>query len=167
MSIYTIGIDPGKSGGIVALNNGHIISLLSMPDSPEKIADHFRYLGFPQVLKHDECHIFIENVHSMPTDGVRSAFVFGQGLGQLEGVIAAMGLPRPSKVNPATWLNYFTLTRDKAAEESKYDFKKRIRTQAHKLSEKQFHNKLTLKTCDAYLIALYGYKSLLAGAKSS
>lgn len=170
MSIYVIGIDPGISGGIVALNNGHIVDITSMPSTPTLLWEHFRYLGFPMISQRDECHCFIENVHSMPTDGVHSAFVFGQGLGRLEGVLAATGLGEALKVKSSVWMEYFGLKRDKASkddpnkhEEPKYDYKKRIKQKALDSipsSEKKWKEKINLKTCDAYLIALYGYKSL-------
>jgi len=158
MSIYIIGIDPGISGGIVALNNGHIVDIVPMPAGPAALFNHFRYLGFPGVKNTSECHVFIENVHSMPTDGVHSAFTFGQGLGWLEGVMAAMGLPEALKVKSSVWMETFELKRDKINDEAKYDYKKRIKQKALDLVEKNHKDKITLKTCDAYLIARYGYK---------
>lgn len=160
MNIYSIGIDPGINGGIAALNNGHIIDLSPMPAGPVALAEHFRYLGFPGVLYNgDITAISIENVHSMPTDGVHSAFVFGQGLGWLEGVMSAMGLPEALKVNSSVWMGSFNLKRNKESEEPKYDFKKRIKQKALDVCPARIWlDKITLKTCDAYLIALYGYE---------
>ena len=37
--------------------------------------------------------VILENVHSMPKQGVASSFSFGQGLGMWQGIIAAFGLP--------------------------------------------------------------------------
>lgn len=158
MNIYTIGIDPGKSGGIVALRNGHIVDVCTMPPNPRALYDHFLYLGFPGVTKRDTTYIFLENVHSMPQDGVRAAFTFGHGLGQLETVIALLSPVDPLKVNPAEWMKYYGLKRDKDKLESKYDFKKRIKEKALEIAPTSFANKLTLKTCDAFLIAEYGYR---------
>ena len=41
----------------------------------------------------DTCLVVLENVHSMPKQGVASSFSFGQGLGMWQGIIAALGLP--------------------------------------------------------------------------
>ena len=160
--MYIIGIDPGISGGIVALNGKtgtpHIVDISPMPAGPHELLAHFVYLGFPGVSNRTETRIFIENVHSMPTDGVRAAFTFGQGLGRLEGVMAALGLPEPLKVNPKQWMDYSSMKRN--TDEKKYDFKKRIKELAVTLVPKDWKDKITLKTCDAYMIAMYGWNTI-------
>jgi hypothetical protein len=50
----------------------------------------------PYVEKYSEPSevlVILENVHSMPKQGVASSFCFGQGLGMWQGIIAALGLP--------------------------------------------------------------------------
>jgi crossover junction endodeoxyribonuclease RuvC len=37
--------------------------------------------------------VILENVHSMPKQGVASSFSFGQGLGMWQGIVAALGIP--------------------------------------------------------------------------
>ena len=168
MSIYVIGIDPGINGGIVALNNGKVADISPMPSDPRALKEHFLFLGFPNICHREEVHIFIENVHSMPTDGVHSAFRFGQGLGWLEGVIATLSSVEPLKVNSMDWMKYYDLKRYKGVldggntgeSEKKYDYKKRVKETALKLVGNDHKLKITLKTCDAYLIALYGYRTL-------
>jgi len=152
--MYIIGIDPGLSGGIVALNgndSSHIVDISDMPSGAKALYEHIVYLGLPMV----PATIFIENVHSMPTDGHMGAFTFGKGLGHLEGVIAAMGLPEPLKVNPKEWMDVYDLKKDK--EEKKYDYKKRIKEYVLTIVPKNRAKEITLKTCDAYLIAEYGW----------
>jgi crossover junction endodeoxyribonuclease RuvC len=58
-------------------------------------------------------HIYIEgqNSHMM---GRQSAFNFGQGLGVIRGVIAALRIPYTT-VSPAKWKKRFSLARDKDA----------------------------------------------------
>ena len=164
MSIYVLGIDPGINGGIVTLTNGKITDISAMPTTLSELVEHFRYLGLPQVYNRDTVNIIIEDVHSMPTDGVRAAFTFGHGLGQLEGVIAALSpveaLERIVRVPAQIWMKYFNLKRDKETDEAKYDYKKRVKETALKLVDNGHKLKITLKTCDAYLIALYGYRSI-------
>lgn len=152
--MYIIGIDPGLSGGIVALNGNdkeHIVDVANMPRGPKALYEHFLYLGLPKV----PCTIFIENVHSMPTDGHKGAFTFGKGLGHIEGVLVAMGLPEPLKVNPKQWMDLFDLRKEK--DEKKYDYKKRIKERILKDIPKNRAKEITLKTCDAYGIAYYGW----------
>lgn len=54
----------------------------------------------------------IEQVSSMPKQGVASSFNFGRGTGRLEGVVLALGLPL-GMVTPAVWKKHFRLGPDK------------------------------------------------------
>lgn len=156
-NLYIIGIDCGRNGGIVAIANNKIVDISPMPSSPKLLREHFLFLGLPHNYR-GEMSIFIENVHSMPTDGSRAAFTFGKGLGHLEGVLACMGFYDPLRVNPATWQKYFKLKRDIKGNESRYNFKKRMKEKAIKECPKNYRKYITMKTCDAYLITLYGNK---------
>ncbi len=149
---YIIGIDPGKNGGITALLNKKIINISKMPPSPKEFYEHLLYLGLPNNHRGD-LTIIIEDVHSMPTDSSRGAFTFGRGLGQIEGVIASMGLLDTLKrVSPMKWMKHFNMKKNK--EETKTNYKNKLKELAI-LKSKQ---KLTLATCDSYLIALYQYE---------
>ena len=44
----------------------------------------------------------LENVHSMPKQGVASSFCFGEGKGMWEGILAAYGIPT-ELVSPQRW----------------------------------------------------------------
>lgn len=157
---YIIGIDPGKNGGITTLYKGKIVDVTNMPSNPRALYEYFLYLGLPHNYR-GKLSIFIENVHSMPTDGSKAAFTFGKGLGHLEGVLACMGITELIRVNPKEWMNYFNLKRNKNDKESKYNYKKRIKEYAIKKCSKDYQKYITLKTCDAYLIALYGNQTLI------
>jgi len=150
---YIIGIDPGKNGGITTIYGDNVVDISKMPSSPELFYQHLIFLGLPRAYS-GKLTILIEDVHSMPSDSSKGAFTFGRGLGQLEGVIAAMGLVDSLKrVSPMKWMNYFKLKRDKATE-TKTQYKNRIK----QLASIKSKTKLTLATCDSYLIALYGTK---------
>ena len=156
--MYIIGIDPGKNGAIAALNNGKIISLEKMPSTPQELIEYFRFLGFPKVLRKDELletYILIEKVHSMPTDGVRSAFTFGRHIGQFDMLFAFLNI-KYNEVPPREWQKHFILGKD--PNESKYEYKKRIKDLASKKAPILKKNKISLTNCDAYLIALYGFE---------
>jgi crossover junction endodeoxyribonuclease RuvC len=104
------GIDPGATGAIAMIYPGRELYVEDMPMLGKEvngaaIADLFQ--EFPAT------HIYIEsqNSHMM---GRQSAFIFGQGLGVIKGVISAMRIPY-TQVSPAKWKKKFSLARDKDA----------------------------------------------------
>lgn len=213
MSKFIIGIDPGKNGGIVALSglagNPKIVDINNMPATVSGLWDYFLYLGFPNLNKKEDTYVFLEKVHSMPSDGRRAAYSFGFSNGQMDAVLDRMVRTPGFSLNlvrPVDWQRYFGLQREKAAGETKYNYKKKLlnfaktRSQTREIStnsqeegkgvgkcksrdvrsnngtrvqvDKQkvasikwpsasSRSKLTLKTCDAFLIALYGYNKIM------
>lgn len=158
--MYIIGIDPGKNGGIVALTNGKVTDITPMPSTIRGIWDHFIYLGFPNMIKKEDTYVFIEDVHSMPTDGRKSAFSFGYHVGILHATLDHFA-PYYRTVRPRDWMLTFEITKQK--EESSYNYKKRLLELGRSLCDKRTDkviSRLTLKTVDAYLIALYAYNQL-------
>lgn len=163
MKDFIIGIDPGKNGGIVGLTNGKINIIDKMPQQPTDLWGYFiDVLGIPMMNK-ENIYVFIEDVHSMPTDGSKSAFTFGRGLGWLDMPLAYYGL-RTERVIPRKWMESYGLKRRKDVDpetvETKYQYKKRIKERAQVLAPEHQRENITLATCDAYLIALYGYHKL-------
>src|SRR4029077_693645 len=60
-------------------------------------------------------HVVIENVHSMPRQGMSSTFKFGMGCGIIHGVVGALQLP-VTLVTPVKWKTFHALIlRDKEA----------------------------------------------------
>ena len=155
--IFIIGIDPGKSGGIVALTNGKITDVSKMPQTPIDLVNHFYYLGFPNQPIGVKSYVIIENVHSMPSDSSKGAFTFGRNVGQIEGVLASFGL-EAIKVEPKKWQLFFGLKR--AEGEAKYAYKGRLRDRA--LDEcpatSPFRKAVRRETADAFLIARWFFK---------
>ena len=89
-----IGIDPGKAGGIVRMSpTGEVIEAVKMPATVADI-----YLA----LDRGPARVWLEHVHSSPQMGVVSAFTFGRGYGQLEGVLQGLLLPY-ERVTPGKW----------------------------------------------------------------
>lgn len=92
-----IGIDPGKSGGVAWMYSNALIPLAAkMPDTPHELVDLLR----GNDLSDAKC--YLEKVHAMPGQGVTSMFTFGQGVGQIEGVLAALAIPF-EWVTPQKW----------------------------------------------------------------
>ena len=103
MSEVYIGIGPGKSGGICWYVPcfGGICKFYKMPDTVHGIVKLLREIMLDQ--RDAEFKVVLEKVHSMPGQGVASTFTFGQGFGQLQGVIAALGL-QCVEVIPNKWM---------------------------------------------------------------
>lgn len=91
-----IGIDPGKSGSIAFINKDNYWTVkLSEP-----LADVIELLQDAKAF--GPCLAIIEQVHSSPQMGVKSAFTFGQSFGQLEGMLTALKIPF-DRVRPQVW----------------------------------------------------------------
>ena len=108
-----IGIDPGKSGGICVYNPYRdSVDLNKMPDTIHGIVTLMR--DIVTQYEEEDIRLVLEKVHSMPGQGVASTFTFGQGFGQLQGVIAALGLSY-IEVIPNRWMKLIgTMPKDKA-----------------------------------------------------
>lgn len=143
----TIGIDPGKSGGIAWITDGKPCvekmpgSLRDLWDLICDITNHPRSTVDGRKFK-----AFIEQVHSSPQMGVKSAFTFGNGFGHLEMALTAAGIPF-ERVRPQKWQQVMgCLTKG-----DKNVSKRRAQELFPQL-------KVTHATADALLIADYGAK---------
>lgn len=115
MGVHTIGVDPGMKGAIAVLDDfGKLVVVHDMPCTDKGVS--------AQLLAHLEDWrdtdfygvVVIEDVHSMPKQGVASSFGFGRSKGVVEGVFA--GALRPLVyVAPSTWKRHLALTKDKGA----------------------------------------------------
>jgi crossover junction endodeoxyribonuclease RuvC len=143
MSEIYIGIDPGKSGGICwyAPYSGGICKFYKMPDTVHGIVKLLREIMLDR--SDSEFKVVLEKVHSMPGQGVASTFTFGQGFGQLQGVIAALGL-QCIEVIPNKWMKCIgTMPKEKS------ERKKFIKDWAEKRSGKS----IPLYVADAVALA--------------
>lgn len=110
-----IGVDPGMTGAIAIVDSyGVLVDIYDMPVldgdiSAQLVADldGWRYDFL-------DCVAVIEDVHSMPKQGVASSFKFGRGKGVVEGVFAGAGLSL-RYVSPAKWKRDLRLSKDKGA----------------------------------------------------
>ena len=91
-----IGIDIGCNGAAVIMDaDGVIVDIIKFKDSTvHDIADWFN--------EWTDAVAMVEKVSSSPQMGVKSAFTFGQGLGQLEGILAARKIAF-KYATPQTW----------------------------------------------------------------
>lgn len=141
-----IGIDPGQSGGIAWITDGKPC----VEKMPETLQDLWDLIAtFHSFQSCPICFAYLEQVHSMPGQGVASSFKFGQGYGSLEMALTAAGIPF-ERVTPQKWQKAMgCLTKgDKNVSKRK----------AQELFPSM---KITHKTADALLIAEYGRRNQL------
>ena len=142
-----LGIDPGKAGGFALLDcDGHLgrVKLWKMPETERETWD--LVVGF----NHLEVLVMLEAVHSMPKDGVASAFKFGTNYGFLRGCLTAAGLVF-HEVTPAKWKGALGLKRKDGETIGK--FKARSRQMAQRLYPGA--GRIINATAEALLLAHY------------
>ena len=142
-----IGIDPGVSGAITALNeNGKVVALTKMPQTMGEL------LSFLQQFTDNDTTCYLEKVHARPGDGAASMFKFGQGFGWLQMALLAAKI-KTIEVLPNTWMRGLGI-KSKKKDETKTSYKNRLKFIAEQLFPDQ---KVTLWNSDALLIvhALY------------
>lgn len=149
MSLLTyIGIDPGQSGGIAALRPSFdTVVALKMPATERDVLEAISQ--FDQIGDNSAVAC-IEQVHSMPGQGVSSTFKFGVGYGGLRMALTAAGIAFET-VTPRKWQAAFSIP-TRRLNEPKSQFKQRLKGTAQRLFPKVA---VTLATCDALLIAEY------------
>lgn len=100
-----IGIDPGKNGAIAWIQDGKPC-VEKMPETVQDLWDFVDNFAISLMCSY-ECrplHVkaYLEQVHSMPGQGVSSSFKFGNGFGHLEMALTAAGIPF-ERVTPQKW----------------------------------------------------------------
>lgn len=119
MEIY-LAIDPGKSGAVAVEANG-LFTVRKCPDTVAGMSSLIR-----EFSAEGDCRAVMEAVHSMPRDGVKSAFTFGQNFGQWQGVLSALNIP-VREIPPQKWMKLIG-----AMPKEVKDRKRRIRDFAEK-----------------------------------
>lgn len=116
-----VGIDPGIHGGIAILSTGerpHIHLLKVMPLTPQGNLDLDELRQSFRLYSPWTSRFWIENVHSMPGQGVVATFRFGRDYGSVLGVLAALELP-VQQVTPQVWKKEIIGKRVKGKRENK------------------------------------------------
>ena len=140
-----MGVDPGASGGIVAIHDSFIVE--GMVLKKFSLREQWAWIYY---RKSGEIKAYLEAVHSMPRDGVRSAFSFGRSYGNLEAFLVAAEIPF-ERVTPSVWQKEFGLIKRKG--ETHTEKKNRHKS----LAQEMFPSvKVTHAVADALLIAEYG-----------
>ena len=86
--VVTVGIDPGKTGAAALLLDGRQIDAVDWSDGPTVVK---RFTDW--TLFRDIDYAVLERVSSMPKQGVKSTFSFGQNYGWWQGMLDALKIP--------------------------------------------------------------------------
>lgn len=98
-----LGIDPGASGALVLLENGKPIEWTEMPTTKVGSATRVNPAALADFIAMScATHVYIEQVHAMPGQGVVSMFNFGHSCGTVMGAVGAVGIPY-TMVTPQAW----------------------------------------------------------------
>lgn len=103
-----IGIDPGKSGAMAAINS-ETGRVLVRPFDPAEYNIALREFAN---LRGEKCFAVVERVSAMPGQGVTGVFNFGENFGYIQGLLEAHGIPY-ELVRPQVWKRVFGCTKDK------------------------------------------------------
>ena len=141
-----IGIDPGKGGGIAVITS----ETVQIHNCPRTVEDMATLVGIClSDVSAYRTKVFLEKVWAFPTDGRAGSFSFGENYGQWQGILASHEL-KPTLVTPKTWQSHFDI---------KKGLPKNVRKKILKQIAKEKcpeTKRITLKTADALLIAIYG-----------
>lgn len=96
-----IGIDPGASGAIALIDEKQNIILLEDWPNSEILAANI-IANISEYKNNNDIFAAIEKAHSMPKQGVRSMFSFGQNYGIWKGILAANSISF-REITPSTW----------------------------------------------------------------
>ncbi len=113
MKLY-IGIDPGASSGAWGIidHHGKYWSCGDIPSKDGRIQARMLRAELAQAIDRQDAVICIEDVHSMPGQGVASTFKFGRAVGAIDAVADVMfGVWHI--VSPKRWKKTMGVTQDK------------------------------------------------------
>ena len=147
-----IGIDPGKGGGIAVITD-ETVELHNCPRTVDSMA-HLMGMCLNDVAVY-RTRVFLEKVWSFPTDGRAGSFTFGENYGQWQGILASHEI-EPVLITPKMWQSHFEIKKG-----LKKDIRKRMLKQMA-IDRCPSAKKITLKTADALLIAIYGVEAHLS-----
>lgn len=100
MSRFIIGVDPGSKGYATLMGDGLPKKFCPFEDNDKQsIAEWFAEV-VTETAGTAKC--VMEQVHSMPGQGVSSTFAFGQNFGFVLGILVAMKIPY-TLVTPQKW----------------------------------------------------------------
>jgi len=95
-----IGIDVGQNGAAVMICENSWIDVFRFKNATE--TDICNFLQEHSATFRDDIFVYLEQVHSMPKQGVASCFDFGKSYGFITGCLTALQMPF-ELVTPQKW----------------------------------------------------------------
>ena len=92
------GIDPGNSGSIALYSTRQGVDWIQLNETPQDISDWLSQ----RIADNEVMGAVLEQVHSMPKQGVSSSFKFGVSFGFCQGLLIAHKIPF-AMVTPQKW----------------------------------------------------------------
>lgn len=147
-----LGIDPGLNGAFALLDDGRLVNVDDLPTmgvgakrqlNGGALADALRSRGVGLAV--------VEQVGSMPGQGIASTFRFGLAVGQILGVLQGLDIPI-IRAAPVSWKRSFNLGSDK--EHSRATAINLFPAQRGRFARKLDHGR-----AEAALIALWGHRT--------
>ena len=141
-----IGIDPGKSGGIMVINESGEATAYKCPEKVFDMAILFRL-----IMSHtapDNICLLMERVWARPGNAVRAAFTYGVNYGQWLGIAASHEVKMYTTL-PNTWIKWVGCQKGLPVKERKHWLRDKAKELYPDLK------KVTLATADAILITHY------------
>lgn len=119
-----VGIDPGFGGAIAWIVVDEVQTIRMPVLQIDRSGKHKRELDLSTIVKLFEglslntrllkLFVYIENVHSMPKQGVSSAFAFGKGFGAILGILTTLKIPY-TLISPQQWKKELRVPKGKDA----------------------------------------------------
>lgn len=104
-----IGIDPGLDGALAVITDTNVECVHDTPTLTKKVArgtkreyELVKMADYLRLWTGEHTHAFVENVHSMPGQGVRSMFSMGYGVGAWHAILTTLDIPY-TLVTPQSW----------------------------------------------------------------
>lgn len=144
MKKFYLGLDLGINGACIVLDSeGNVHEVFNTPENRADFIEQYKK------YTKTKCFCITERVASMPQNGVKASHTFGVIVERTLYTLELCKIPF-QEVTPQTWMKTYMLKKDKG--ESNTSWKNRLKTRAQQLFP---HEKVTLATADAFLIAEY------------
>ena len=151
-----IGIDPGKSGGIMVINESGEATAYKCPEKVFDMAILFRL-----IMSHtapDNICLLMERGWARPGNAVRAAFTYGVNYGQWLGIAASHEIKMYTTL-PNNWIKWIGCPKGMIVKDRKNWLKSKAKELYPELK------KVTLATADAILIGHYAREEYFNGKK--
>ena len=150
--MIAVGIDPGKSGGLVTIHSkNNECSMHKCQSTTQEMASLLRTAKNSAFADNLPILVAIERVHAFPTDARSAAFKFGMNYGMWLGIIGSLNIPL-IEVTPQMWMKSYA-----PLPKIKQERKRKIKEIATEIFEDVYNNenRITYAVSDAALIALW------------